>query len=74
MFGREDKRAINRTMLPGLKNNAAAGYQGPVKIELLKGAGLLPGTFMPTWIYPCISKKCGSLYFCEVTFAKEKTI
>ena len=31
----------NRTMLPTLKNNAAAGYQGPVKIELLKGAGLL---------------------------------
>ena len=24
------------------KNNAAAGYQGAVKIELLKGAGLLP--------------------------------
>ena len=23
------------------KNNAAAGYQGPVKIKLLKGAGLL---------------------------------
>ena len=28
-------------MLPTLKNNAAAGYQGPVKIGLLKGAGLL---------------------------------
>ena len=28
-------------MLPTLKNNAAVGYQGPVKIELLKGAGLL---------------------------------
>ena len=28
-------------MLPTLKNNAAAGYQGSVKIELLKGAGLL---------------------------------
>ena len=25
-------------MLPTLINNAAAGYQGPVKIELLKGA------------------------------------
>ena len=23
-------------MLPALKNNAAAGYQGPVKIELLR--------------------------------------
>ena len=30
----------NRTMLPTLKNNAAAGYRGPVKIELLKGEGL----------------------------------
>ena len=29
-------------MFPTLKNNAAAGYQGSVKIELLKGAGLLP--------------------------------
>ena len=28
-------------MPPALKNNAAAGYQGPVKIELLKDAGLL---------------------------------
>ena len=28
-------------MLPTLKNNAAAGYKGPAKIELLKGAGLL---------------------------------
>ena len=28
-------------MLPALKNNAAAGYQGPVKRELLKAAGLL---------------------------------
>ena len=28
-------------MLPTLKNNAAAGYQGPVKIELLKREGLL---------------------------------
>ena len=34
----------NRTMLPTQKNNAAAGYKGPVEIELLKGAGLL--TFM----------------------------
>ena len=28
-------------MLPTLKNNAVAGYQGPGKIELLKHAGLL---------------------------------
>ena len=28
-------------MLPTLKNNAAAGYKGPVKIELLRSAGQL---------------------------------
>ena len=28
-------------MLPALKNIAVAGYQGPVKIELLKGVGPL---------------------------------
>ena len=41
MVGRENKRTNNRTMLPTLKNSAAAGYKGPVKKELLKGAGLL---------------------------------
>ena len=41
MVGGEDKRTNNRTMIPTLKNNAAAGYQGPAKTELLKGAGLL---------------------------------
>ena len=51
MFGREDKITNNKTMFPGLKNNAAAGYKGPVKIKLLKGAGQLP------W-YPC--DKCKS--------------
>ena len=29
------------TVLSALKNNSAAGYQGPVKIELLKCEGLL---------------------------------
>ena len=29
MIGREDKRTNNTTMLPTLKNNAAAGFQGP---------------------------------------------
>ena len=38
---REDKRRNNKAMLPTLKNNAAAGYKGELKIELLKGAGLL---------------------------------
>ena len=28
-------------MIPTLKNNAAAGFPRPVKIELLKGAGIL---------------------------------
>ena len=28
-------------IFPDLKNNAAADYKGPVKIGLLKGAGLL---------------------------------
>ena len=41
MVGREDKRTNKRTMLPTLKNNAAAGYKGPVKIELLRSAGQL---------------------------------
>ena len=39
MVGRQDKERT--TMLPTRKNNAAAGYQGAVKMELLKGAGLL---------------------------------
>ena len=41
MVGRENKRTNNGTMFPALKNNAAAGYKSPLKIELLKGAGLL---------------------------------
>ena len=36
-----DKRTNNTAMLPNQKSNAAAGYQGPGKIQLLKGAGLL---------------------------------
>ena len=28
-------------MIPTLKNNVTAGYQGPVKINLLKGTGPL---------------------------------
>ena len=47
MVGQEDKRTNNRTMLPALKISAAAGYQGPVKIELLKGAGPLNRLRMP---------------------------
>ena len=30
-----------RNIVPCPKNNAAADFKGPVKIELLKGAGLL---------------------------------
>ena len=40
MGGQEDKRANNRTMFAALKNNAAAGYKGSMKLELLKGADL----------------------------------
>ena len=36
MIGREDKRKNNRTMLQALQNNAAAGYQGPVKNRAFK--------------------------------------
>lgn len=40
--GREDKRTNNKlAMFLALKNNASAGYKGPVKIELFKVAGLL---------------------------------
>ena len=41
MVGRKNKRTNNRTMLPAPKSSTAAAYQGPVNIELLKGAGLL---------------------------------
>ena len=41
VVGQKDKRLSKITMLPTLKDNAAAGYQGPVKIELFKGVGLL---------------------------------
>ena len=41
MVGREHKRTNNRAMLPALKNNAAVGYKGSVKIEGLEVADLL---------------------------------
>ena len=41
IVGLEGKRMNHRTMFPALKNNAAAGYKGSVKIELLKGVGQL---------------------------------
>ena len=41
IIGREDKRTNNKTVRRDAKNNGAAGYQGPVKIEVLgQGAGL----------------------------------
>ena len=49
MVGREDKRTNNRTMFPRLKNNTGAGYQGPVKIELLTDAGLVE-EFTAKWV------------------------
>ena len=39
-WSRGQKKTNNRTILSTLKNNAPAGYQGPLKTELLKGAGL----------------------------------
>ena len=33
-------------MFAALQNNAAAGYKGPVKIDLLKGTGLLKNGFI----------------------------
>ena len=53
MVGREDKRTNDRTMFPTLKNNASAGYQGPVKIELFKVAGLLTWTGFRSTFFAC---------------------
>ena len=39
--GRPTPFATSYMVCRALKNNAATGYQGPVKIELLKFAGLL---------------------------------
>ena len=47
----------NTTMLQPLKNNAAAGYQRPVKIELLKGAALL----VPNSIIKSLKKQDGEI-------------
>ena len=43
MIGRENKRTNNKAMLLDRKNSGAAGYQGPVKIDHRRGAGLLKG-------------------------------
>ena len=40
MVGRKNKRTNHTTMFAALKDDATAGYQGPVKIELLKGSRL----------------------------------
>ena len=50
---KETKEINNRTLLPTLENNAVACYQYPVKIELLKGAGLLN---FPTYQGPVVRK------------------
>lgn len=34
----KDKRTDNRTILPTLKNNVAAGYQSRVKVKIFKGS------------------------------------
>ena len=41
-WSREQKNEQQNNAPNPKKNNAAAGYKGPVKIELLKGADLLP--------------------------------
>ena len=38
-------------MFPALKNNADAVYQGPMKIELSKGAGMLHVSRQFYWSY-----------------------
>ena len=41
IIGRENKRTNNKTMRLDTKNHGAAGYHGPVKIELRTAAGTL---------------------------------
>ena len=41
LVGKENKRMKKRTIFTALRNNAAAGYQSPVKEGFLKGADLL---------------------------------
>ena len=60
VIAREDKKSNNKTMRRDTKNSKAAGYLGPVKKGLRKGAGLLenlpdrgalfyPGTSWTQW-------------------------
>ena len=69
MAGRENKRTNNRTILPSLKSNAVAGYKGPVKKELLKGAWRVYDS-RPVWSRHCCvvsldKKLCSRLPFCS---------
>ena len=40
MVGRRGQKNEQQNNFANPENNAAAGYKGPAKIELLKGAGL----------------------------------
>ena len=71
----------NRTMLPVPKNNEVAGYRGPVKIELLKGAGLLIKCCewkILTFLYEKLKMETPSLSFIDITenvlFKAEKNV
>ena len=46
-------------MFPTLKNNAAAAYQGPMKIELLKGTGVLSVSRQFYWSYITLPNLAG---------------
>ena len=62
IVGQEDKGMNNKTMHLDTKNNGAAGYLGPMKIKLRKGAGLLvPEDFhsSPTPPPPCTDTQNG---------------
>ena len=56
MIGQEDKRTNNRTMIPALKNNAAAGYKGAFDrcrsigfFRCKKAGGGGGGPYCPSW-------------------------
>ena len=43
IIGREDKSTNNKTMRPDTKNNGAAGYQCPAKMEGTKSCRSIDG-------------------------------
>ena len=55
-------------MFPTLESNAAAGYQGLVKIEVLKDACLMGGS---KWAYFPVLARLKFALVCEVQCTKE---